>query len=187
MQPQAVQGDARGPLLLLGGNKGGAELGHTCLVHNGLDCHAGSYGSIEAYCQRDAIVTRAVHRLRRGRTSVLNDMVSKDWAKVTPFLIYQAAAKGDELAIEVFSEVGTMLGVGIGTMINIFAPEIVAIGGQIANADEFLLGPARNAARNIAVPSLYRDCTIVKAEQLEDAGMLGAAALAIQNCAGSDS
>jgi glucokinase len=114
-------------------------------------------------------------------------MVSKDWAKVTPFLIYQAAAKGDELAIEVFSEVGTMLGVGIGTMINIFAPEIVAIGGQIANADEFLLGPARNAARNIAVPSLYRDCTIVKAEQLEDAGMLGAAALAIQNCAGSDS
>ena len=55
--------------MLVGGNKGGAELGHVVVAYNGLDCNAGEYGAIEGYCQRDAIVKRAQHRLNRGRKS----------------------------------------------------------------------------------------------------------------------
>jgi glucokinase len=87
---------------------------------------------------------------------------------------------GDELAIEVWSEVGTYLGVGIGNMINVFAPDVVAVGGKIALAGEWLLGPARNAARNVAVPSLFRDTRIVQAKLIDDAGLMGAAALALE-------
>jgi glucokinase len=164
--------------MLLGGNQGGAELGHTNIVPNGNDCNAGTYGPIEAYCQRDAIIARAVHRLRRGRPSVINDLVAGDLTKVTPKTISEAAAKGDELAIQVWEEVGYFLGIGLGNFINIFAPDVLAVGGQIAKAGDFLLEPARKIARDIAIPSLFKDANIVEAEQVEDAGMLGSAAMA---------
>ena len=92
----------------------------------------------------------------------------------------EAAEQGDELALEVWEQVGTMLGVAIGSFINIFSPDVVAIGGQIAKAGEFLLAPARKSARNVAVPALFTDAKIVQAEQIDDAGLLGGAALAIE-------
>lgn len=180
MAADSVQGDARGPLLLLGGNKGGGELGHIVVQHGGVSCNAGSYGAIEGYCQRDAIVERAVNRLRRGRVSSMNAMVGGDLSLITPKLISDAAVAGDALAIEVWDEVGTYLGVGVGSCINIFAPDVVAIGGQIAYAGECLIGPARRAAENVAIPSLFADAKIVQAESIDDAGMLGGAALALQ-------
>ncbi len=180
MSPDAVEGYARGPLMLVGGNKGGAELGHTIVDADGLDCNAGSYGAIEAYAPRDAIVKRAVHRLRRGRSSIINDLVEDDLSKVTPRIISEAAEKGDELAIQVYAEIGRYLGISMGSFINIFAPDILAVGGQIAKAGDFILGPARKAARDVAIPSLFSDVEICMAEQLEDAGMLGGAAMALQ-------
>ena len=176
----SVSGQAEGPLLLLGGNKGGAELGHIIIQHGGLDCNSGEYGSIEGYCQRDAIVKRAVNRLRRGVPSLLNELSGHDWAKITPAMLSVAAERGDELSIDVWFEVGTYLGVGIGSLINVFAPDVFAIGGQIAKAGKWLMEPARKAARDSAIPSLFRDTQIVQAEQIDDAGMLGAAVLALQ-------
>jgi len=180
MAPVSLFGEVGGPVVLLGGNQGGAELGHLTVLHGGLDCNAGSYGALEAYCQRDSIVKRALHKLRRGRKSSLPDLVGGDLAKISPKDISDAAHAGDEVALEVWEEVGTMLGVGIGSVINVFAPQIVAVGGQIAKVGEPLLGPARKTARNVAVPSLFKDATIVEAEKGDDAGMLGAAALATE-------
>lgn len=177
MRPTALQGESSGPLLLLGGNKGGVELGHMIVQYNGMDCNAGTYGAIEGYCQRDAIIGRAQHRLRRGRTSILQ---KKLISKITPLDLAEAADQGDELSIEVWNEVGQMLGVGIGNLINVFAPDVFAIGGQIAKAGDWLLKPAIATARNVAVPSLFRDAAIQVAEQIDDAGMLGGAALALE-------
>jgi glucokinase len=180
MSPDSVIGDARGPLILVGGNKGGAELGHTVVMYQGPECNAGEYGSIESYCQRDAIVRRARYRLTRGRESVIRDLVNGDLAKITPLTISQAAEKGDEVAIEIWEEVGTMLGVGVGNFINTFAPDVFAIGGQIAKAGDFLMKPCIKTARNVAIPSLFVDAKIQVAEQIADAGMLGGAALALE-------
>ncbi|MBS1715972.1 MAG: ROK family protein [Armatimonadetes bacterium] len=180
MAPSAVQGRAAGPLLLLGGNKGGAELGHVTVARGGLDCNAGSYGAIEAYCQRDSIVRRAQHKLKRGRESLLSDIVGDDLGCLTPRHLSEAADRGDGLAIEVWREVGEYLGTGMGSFINVFAPDVLAIGGQVSKAGKWILGPAIAEARNVAIPSLFEDCRIVLAEQTEDAGILGAAALAWQ-------
>ncbi|MCW5937863.1 MAG: ROK family protein [Fimbriimonadaceae bacterium] len=174
---RATQGGV-GPALLLGGNQGGAELGHIVIRQNGLDCNSGAYGSLEAYCQRDAIVRRAQHRLRRGRTSLVREMVA-DIADVTPRHLAEAAHKGDEMALEVWSEVGAALGAGLGSLINIFAPDVLAVGGQIGKVGAPLLLPAIAEARNTAIPALFADCRILTAEQIDDAGLLGAAALAL--------
>lgn len=176
----AVQGPSQGALLLLGGNKGGVELGHLVINYQGPECTAGEFGSLEGYIGRDAIMARARGRLLRGRESVLPDFVKNELGQLTPLHLSQAADMGDEVAIEVFEEVGTMLGVAIGNSISIFAPDIVAVGGQIAKAGDWLMKPARKAARNVAIPSLFSDATIIVAEQIDEAGMLGAAALAMQ-------
>lgn len=180
LSPAAVDGNAQGPLVLVGGDKGGAELGHTIIAYQGADCPSGEYGSVEGYCARDAIIKRAVHRLIRGRTSILGQLVGGDLTKITPKVITEAADKGDEVAIEVYEEVGTMLGVAIGNFINVFAPDVFAIGGQIALAGHWIMTPAVKSARNVAVDAMFRDCKIGVAEQLDDAGLLGGAALAHQ-------
>jgi glucokinase len=181
LSPRSVLGQASGPMVLVGGNKGGAELGHTVVSYQGVDCRAGEYGAIEGYCSRDAIVTRAQHRLNRGCESLLGEMCDRDFSKITPLMISEAAQKGDEVAIEVYEEVGIMLGVGIGNFINIFAPDIVAIGGNIAQAGDLILKPAIKTARNIAIITLFKDAKIHLAERIEDAGLLGGAALALES------
>lgn len=180
LAPQSVQGAARGPLVLVGGNAGGAELGHIIVSAGGCDAKSGEYGALEGYCQRDAIIRRAQHRLQRGYPSLINEVIQGDLSKVTPRILAEAADNGDELAIEVWCEVGFYLGVGIGSIVNVFAPSVFAIGGQIAKAGKWILEPAKKAARNTAVPSLWEDCELVLAEQIEDAGVLGGVALAAQ-------
>lgn len=180
MASDTVFGKAEGPLLMLGGNLGGAELGHTILSMNGLDSTGGAYGSLEAYCQRDAIIRRAQHRLNRGRKSVIDDLVEGEWGKITPATISQAADRGDELALEIWREFGQFLGMASGSLINIFAPDILAIGGQVSKAGKHFMPFLQAEARNIAAPTLNRDCRIVIAEQVQNAGILGGAALALQ-------
>lgn len=181
MAPSSVQGKSSGPLVLLGGNKGGVELGHTVVNYQGPSCNAGEFGSLEGYLQRDALIQRAQLRLKRGRPSILKELVDGDIGELTPLHLYQAAVQGDDVAIEVFAEAGAMLGVGIGNFINIFAPDVVAIGGQIAKAGDFLLKPAIREARNVAIPSLFCDAQILIADLIGEAGMLGAVALAVNS------
>lgn len=177
--PQSVQGQASGPLLLVGGNGGGAELGHMIIHADGLDCPAGTYGALEGHCQRDAIVRRALHRLIRGRKSLIRELVDGDLDKIEPSTISRAADEGDALAIQVWREIGTFLGIGIANAINAFAPDVVAIGGQISKAGKWLIEPARDVARDAAIPSLYADARIVQAKRVADGGILGGVALAL--------
>ena len=178
--PHSVQGNATGPLLLLGGNLGGGELGHTLVQFGGLDCNAGSYGSVEAYCQKQAIVNRATHRLRRGVRSAITGLVGGDLSLVTPAILSEAAAQGDPLALQVWREYGAYLGAAAGSMVNVFAPDVFAFGGQVSKAWPFFHESLATEARNVAIPSLFADCEIVQAEHEDDAGILGGAALAVQ-------
>ncbi|MBX3096429.1 MAG: ROK family protein [Fimbriimonadaceae bacterium] len=176
--PSGLDGDVRGPTLLVGGNKGGAELGHTLIQFGGVVGNSGAYGPLESYCQAEAIAERAAHKLRRGLPSVMNAMCGGDYSLVRSRMIGDAARQGDAVALQVWEEIGTYLGAGVGSMINVFAPDVFAIGGQVAKAWQFLEPHVIRQARDTAVPSLFRDCRIVRAHRLRTAGILGAAAMA---------
>lgn len=181
LSSQAVQGKAVGPLILIGGNGGGGELGHTCIHQGGLMSRAGLYGTVESYCQIDSIVERAVSRIKNGHISLIEELVEEKLENVSPRTITEAAQQGDLLAQEVLSEIGKYLGVAVGNCINTFAPDVLAIGGQISKSKEWLMRSVIKEARNVAIRTLFNDAKIVLAEQGEDAGILGASALAFQN------
>ena len=176
--PRSVGGKLSGPVMLLGGNKGGVELGHTAVD---VDWETRKALDTEAVCQRDAIIRRAEDMLEGikmtgGPVSALTDLIESK--SLTPKDISDAANQGDELAIRVWKETGRYLGIAIGSMINVFAPDVFAIGGQIAKAGKWIFEPAIEEAEKIAIESLFHDCKIGPAEQIDDAGVLGAAALA---------
>lgn len=177
-----VQGDATwaGGVLLVGAQGGGAELGHTIVLAGGPRCGCGASGCLEAFANRDAVVARARGKLDHRAGQRLRELVGGDPAGLSPRLVAEAAALGDEASLEVWDETGAYVGIAVANFINTFNPEVVAVGGQIAKAGEPLFRAIRRAARDHAIPTLFEACRIVPAERLDDAGILGAAALAFE-------
>ncbi len=169
------------PVLLVGANGGGAELGHVVVMADGPLCGCGAYGCLEALANATAIAARGRAKLEHDATSLIGKLSGGDGAKVTPKLLADAAGQGDAAAIEVWQETGHYLGIGIGSFINTFVPEIVAIGGQIAKVGAPLLDAAIRSAKNVAIPTLFSATRIVPAVQIDHAGVLGGAALAFRS------
>ncbi|MEX2444852.1 MAG: ROK family transcriptional regulator [Alkalispirochaeta sp.] len=103
--------------LYKGAHHGAGEFGHTKLIH-GADarrCSCGEYGCLEAYASTPAIVAEAGRRFGR---------------EITVEELSEMARAGDSVAVEIFGEAGTVLGIGISTLINMLDPELVLIGGE---------------------------------------------------------
>jgi glucokinase len=90
----------------------------------------------------------------------------------------QAALAGDEVAIELVATLGRRVGVGVANIINIFDPEVVAIGGGVSSAGDLLLAPARAAAAEYILPGVGTATEIRIARSGPQAGVRGAALLA---------
>ncbi len=169
---------------LLEGHDGGAgEIGHMIINPGGRGGNS-SFGSVEGESQRDAIVERAARKIQEGYKTSLGARVDYDRFALTPAMIAEEAAKGDAVACEVFEETGYYLGLCVTNLINLFNPQMVVIGGGIAQAGELILDPIRRTATATAIRSLSRTCQIVPAELGDNAGIYGGAAIVLQQIAG---
>ena len=92
----------------------------------------------------------------------------------------KAARRGEPAAVEVLRVVGERLGVGIANLINVFDPDVVAVGGGVSEAGELLVGPAREAAGRLTLTGVGTRTEVRVARHGEDAGVRGAALLAMQ-------
>ena len=166
--------------LRLGATEGFSEVGHMVIDVEGPECGCGDHGCWEALAGRDAIIERAAVKLQSGRESTLAARIEFDVARITPALIAECAAEGDDLCREVLAEIGHYVGVGLTNLIQLYNPEVLVIGGGIARAGEALLGPARRAvaARARMVPAAT--ARIVTAELGDDAGVVGASVLVLR-------
>ncbi len=158
--------------LLVGAHGLGAEAGHMMLVVNGevLDLEQAAAGP--------AIARHAVKRLKAGEASTLSKTVDEQWDKITAQMVGQAAADGDALSIDVIRHAGTMVGLGIVSLLHVLNPQIVVIGGGVSQTGDLLFGPIRETVRAHALDSAYyHDVPIVQAALGDNVGLIGAAAL----------
>ena len=95
----------------------------------------------------------------------------------TPAKIDEAAERGDRLAAEVLEQTGHYVGLGIASMVNVFNPDVVVLGGKIARS-KTLFDTAIRTAKASAVGSILASAKIVRAELDDDAGIMGAVELA---------
>ncbi|MDX1933581.1 MAG: ROK family protein [Capsulimonadales bacterium] len=160
------------------GSSGGAgEIGHI-IVAAGQRGGAAVFGALESMGQIAAINECAARKICSGRKTVLTEKVD-DWHFLEPKVIAEAANEGDAVAIEVFEEVGYFIGLGIASMINLLDPEMVVIGGGVAQAGELIFDPIRRSTRANGIPSLVAHCPLVPAELGDDAGIYGGASLVL--------
>ena len=158
------------------GSSGGAgEIGHI-IVAAGQRGGAAAFGSLESMGQIAAIVERAARKVSLGRKTVLAE---NDWHLLTPKDIAEAAAGGDAVAIETFEETGYYVGLGVASIVNLLNPEMVVIGGGVAQAGELILDPIRRSALANGVRTMVESCPIVPAELGDDAGIFGGASLVL--------
>jgi len=157
-----------------GANDSAGEIGHTCVEpFGGVACGCGSRGCLEVYASATAIVRMAREGRPRHPSSSLN--VSDD---LTAASVFVAGKAGDPLAVEVFHRMGDYLGIGLANLINILNPEMIVIGGGVANGWELFEEHMRHQVNEHAFPLPASEVKIVPAECGDDAGLLGAARLA---------
>lgn len=158
-----------------------AEIGHIIVEPGGPRCGCGNLG-----CWEQVAAGRAIDRLgreaaRRNDGSTLLQLADGDPEKVTGRLVTTAAQQGDDAAIRVLAAVGRRLGEGIAGLVNTLDPQVVVVGGGAAVAGDLLLDPARAAFHDaVEAPEHRPRVPIVAARLGNDAGAVGAAALAIE-------
>ena len=147
----------------------GAEIGHMTVDPEGDACACGNRGCLEAMVSGSALA-------RAGRLAQL----AGDPAAVTGEVVFQAAREGDPAAQELFARLGFWLGVGIASLVSLFDPELVVIGGGLAATGDLLLEPARAAMERYTFARPHRELPpVVPALLGHEAGLVGAAALAL--------
>lgn len=155
------------------------ELGHTVVEPNGRYCGCGNQGCLEAYAGAKNIVERIQEKIAAGRSTTLAAATNAE-TPLTPRMIAEAAQTGDELAIEIFAETGRYIGIALTSIAHILNPQIAIIGGGIAEAGEKLLFEPIRAELSKRAMDIPAQMKIVKAHLGNDAGIVGAAMLALE-------
>lgn len=164
--------------LLEGAHGYAGELGHTALVAGGRPCSCRSSGCLEAYVSGWAIAVRA-------REAVGDDpeageiLVQKAGGRdrITAATVARVAAAGDPLARRLVEETGRLLGAGLVSVIHVFNPRKLVLGGGVIDGIPDLVPAAAEVVRERAMAVFLEDLEIVPATLGEDAGVIGAARL----------
>jgi glucokinase len=153
------------------------EIGHTSVdPFGGVKCECGNTGCLEVCASATALVRMTREALSQHPASRLNSVAAPD---LTAREVADAAALGDELAIEIFRRMGNYLGIAAANIVNTLNPEMIVIGGGVSAAFDLFGSVARDEMLRRAFPVPAARCQIVKAECGDDAGLLGAARLAL--------
>lgn len=154
--------------LYRGARGNGGELGHVTIDWNGRLCRScGRRGCLEAYVSGTSIAERAAETLPAGSVLARLD-------RFTAADVAAAARAGDEHAARVWTETTDALGCGLTSIVNLFEPELVVLGGGVTRAGEQLLGPVRSqVARQAMIPA--GRARIVTAGLGDQVGVVGAA------------
>lgn len=158
-----------------------AELGHVRHVPNGFPCGCGQRGCWEQYASGSAL-TREARRAavdRSVRAATLLEKAGGDPSGIKGPHVTQAAMEGDELAIELLRDLGRAIGEGCASIAAVLDPEVFVVGGGVIAAGDLMLGPARESfAANLTANGHRPIAPIIAADMANDAGIVGAAALA---------
>ena len=151
------------------GSHGSAgEIGHTTVdPFSGLKCKCGNTGCLELFASATAIV-------RMARELGIDELTAEK--------VYEAGRNGDELALSVFGRFGMYLGIGLANLINLIDPQIIVITGGVVNGWDLFAPEMYRQVEERAFRATAQQVRIARAECGDNAGLLGAARIALQDC-----
>ena len=158
-----------------GGMNQGVELGHAYLVDDGEYCTCGNHGCMEAYCAASALAREGARAMQSDPRGLLAERSGGNAALIDAKMVVDCAKAGDVTAKRVFDEYIGHLSSACASFFNILDPEVLAIGGGLCGAGEFLFAPLRE---RVTEKCFYKSHgAVVPAVMGNDAGIIGAAML----------
>lgn len=165
--------------LYRGPTGGAGEIGHISIDYNGPLCNCGSRGCVEAFVGQRYLSQRTAERLKERTDSRLLDLVEGNLEKIEPYYIAQAAHEGDTFAKEILIEAGSLLGVAIGGVMNMFDLRISIIGGGVSGAGPVVFEAIEQSVKAHVLKHMRPEIRVLPASLGNSAGMLGAAGLVL--------
>lgn len=158
-----------------------AEFGHISVELNGPECPCGNRGCVEMYASAGAVRKKARSMLEQGAHSAMLELAGGLVERVDAGEVCEAARRGDAVASGILDEAMQYLASAVGSMINALNPSCVLIGGGMALSWD-VISPRLLAglAGGRAFAPIYADCEVKPAELGDNAGLLGAAKVALQ-------
>lgn len=170
-------GIINGGTLLHGRTLNGGHVGHLVAEPDGPRCACGGRGCVEAIASGPSIVRLVRAELERGRESALQEVPP---ATITAQDVAQAAREGDELSVQGFERAGRALGIGFAGAAALLDFDLIVVGGGVSNTGELLMAPLhRTLAEHAALDYIRGQVRVVPSANAQDAGLIGAAALAL--------
>lgn len=159
-----------------GFNDAGSELGHMCIVHDGIQCSCGRKGCFEKYASASALIEQTEKAAMENPGSMIND-----FGHIDARTAFEAQKQGDETADAVVREYISYLADGCMNIVNMLFPEVIVIGGGVGNEGENLFEPLRMEMRNRVYTLEVPETKIKGAKMGNNAGIVGAAMLGRKN------
>ncbi|WP_266205989.1 ROK family transcriptional regulator [Pontibacter kalidii] len=167
---------------LRGGALGFAgEFGHIPLEENGTLCHCGKRGCLETRASGVALARTAREGIKSGQKSILSKLTEEELEQLEPQHVIDAAHQGDQFAISLLSETGVNLGKGIAILIQLFNPELVILGGKMAEAGQLITTPIQQSINTYCMAQLRESTSVALSTLGRQASMMGATATVLEN------
>jgi glucokinase len=158
--------------LFRGASCGAGEIGQMSIDHAGQSGNYGNWGALEKYVGNQQIEDYALAAYARAGQH-------RAAGQCAPHQLAEAAAAGDEVALEVWAQVANWLGTALSSIVWLLNPDAIVIGGGVAKAGELLFGPLRSRMRSTLNPVFWEQLRLLPARFGNEAGMIGCAALAL--------
>lgn len=164
--------------LRLGPLGAAGELGHMTIVPDGPPCGCGSRGCLETVVGAPAIISEGIRLMRIGLAPRLGELVEGDITRITPREIALAAREGDTDVRDAVLRAAGFLGLAVANVVTVLHPELVVIGGGVANMGNLIFDRVRAVVRQDVRMFPADDVRIEPSLLGEKAGVMGALALA---------
>lgn len=164
--------------LYSGASGSAGEIGHMTIQADGPRCSCGNTGCLEMLASGKAVAREAQRLIAAGAKTRILELAEREPANITAATVAAAALEGDTLALEIISTAATYLGIGLANLINIFNPEMIIIGGGMAQMGDMLLEVARKVAVGKAFQLPAQRVCIIPSQLGYNSALLGAAAFA---------
>ena len=157
----------------------GSEIGHMVIELDGEPCNCGNRGCLERYCSATAIILAARAAVMQYQDSTIMAKAEGDPMKINAKMVFDAAKEGDELGLKLFADYVKALAHGIVNIIHFLDPEVIALGGGVSKAGDFLLDALRKEVSKLVMYKTMPYARIELAKLGPDAGIIGAAMLGL--------
>jgi len=153
------------------------EVGHTTLIPNGRVCGCTALGHLEAYCSAPGMKRTAFELMAHYNASD-SLLADKSFLELDSKMIFEAAEKGDKVALEVFEKTGEWLGMGLANTVHHLSPEAIFLFGGPTAAGEYIFRPTKQHMEKHLLPIFKNKIKILPSKlKMGDAAIVGASAL----------